>query len=424
MTPGSPVERPTVLFAPIRAVGRRLHEREILRIERTVLDFLIAEPAPPRAAARAKVLLAANVERLKALSRDPFTQFCAGARALLHALPGKLRDPLSRLARAAVASRPEAGPKGGAGPEADQALAVPFGPAFPAPSLKSAVGVVAHVFYPELAPDIREYLEAIPGPVELYLSTDEPGKAEQLRSAFAGWAAGRVEVRLAPNRGRDVAPKLITFADVYDRHEVVLHIHSKKSPHDSDLKLWREFVFETLMGGRAVASSILALFEQFPEIGMVAPQHYFAVRNGIGWGRNWADAESLARGMGLALDPDVPFDFPSGSMFWARSAALQPLLDLHLTPQSFPPEAGQEDETAAHAIERLYYHSTERAGLRWLKVCRPELAAATWSLVTPVTMRADVAAFLNRAPRLGSVIARPRARSGLIESRIPSGGGS
>src|SRR5262249_13012858 len=102
--------------------------------------------------------------------------------------------------------------------------------------------------------------------------------------------------------------------------------------------------------------------------------------------------------------------FPSGSMFWARSAALRPLLDLNLSYGDFPEEAGQIDGTPAHAIERLYYYACERAGFTWLKVAHPELFAHTPAIV-PIDSAPALDRFISKHGRRlpGDDLPEPRA---------------
>ena len=83
----------------------------------------------------------------------------------------------------------------------------------------------------------------------------------------------------------------------------------------------------------------------------------------------------------MNLRADAALDFPAGSMFWARGAALRPLLDLGLSFDDFPAETGQTDGTLAHAIERLFLHSCERAGYGWLKIANPALYFRTDTIV-------------------------------------------
>lgn len=64
-------------------------------------------------------------------------------------------------------------------------------------------------------------------------------------------------------------------------------------------------------------------------------------------------------------------------MFWARTAAVRPLVDLALRFDDFTVEAGQKDGTLAHAIERIFFHTCEYAGFNWIKIARRELYAST-----------------------------------------------
>jgi hypothetical protein len=57
-------------------------------------------------------------------------------------------------------------------------------------------------------------------------------------------------------------------------------------------------------------------------------------------------------------------------MFWARSKALQRLLDLDLRFDDFPEEQGQIDGTLAHAVERSFAFLAEANGCHWAKIAR------------------------------------------------------
>ena len=285
--------------------------------------------------------------------------------------------------------------------EQEHSLELPLG--YAAPERRPRVAVVLHAFHIGLLPEFRAYLDHIPAPADLFISTDTDEKRAAVEACFAGWAKGSVEVRVMPNRGRDIAPKLVGFADVHDGHDYVLHLHTKSSPHESRLVGWRGYLLETLLGSPSVVQGVFEAFARAPNLGMLAPQHIDELRPWIRWGDNYPTAERLAKRMGLALSPTAPLDFPSGSMFWARSAALRPLLDLRLSFDDFPVESGQTDGTLAHAIERLYFLVCEQAGFDWLKIAaRGELHDQ--SRVSAVSNPQELDRFLARYRlRLGAL---------------------
>jgi lipopolysaccharide biosynthesis protein len=99
--------------------------------------------------------------------------------------------------------------------------------------------------------------------------------------------------------------------------------------------------------------------------------------------------------LGVTMSPRRPLDFPSGSMFWCRPAALRPLLDLGLTSADFPDEQGQTDGTAGHAVERLFLASVEKAGFEWLKVAIPDHFEQRDTIVA-IGQTSDISTFLAR----------------------------
>jgi hypothetical protein len=279
--------------------------------------------------------------------------------------------------------------------EQEYSLELPLGYVPPPLPAQPHVAVVLHAFHIELLQEFRGYLEHIPFPADLFISTDTTAKQQVVQACFADWDRGTVEVRVLPNRGRDVAPKLVGFASVHDRYEYVLHIHTKSSSHASGLAGWRGYLLETLIGSPEVIHGVFEAFAQAPRLGMLAPQHIDELRPWIRWGTNFETAEALAVRMGFSPPRRAPLDFPSGSMFWARSAALRPLLDLGLDFTDFPDECGQTDGTLAHAIERLYFLVCEHAGFNWMKIAaRGELHDQRG--VTAVTGSQSLKRFLSR----------------------------
>ena len=252
--------------------------------------------------------------------------------------------------------------------ELDRAFEIPFGAPIAHPFSRAAI--IAHVFYLEYAEEILTYLRNLTIPADLFVSTDSDAKAAELERIFAAYTNGTVEVRITPNRGRDIAPKLVGFRDVYDRYEIFLHIHSKRSPHGGEaLVPWRRYLYDHLIGSPEIVDSNLALLGT-DNVGVVFPQHMFAVRGVLNWGYDFPFARDLLARTNFRLTKDHLLEFPSGSMFWARSGALRKLLDVGLSFDDFEEEAGKVDGTLAHAIERSYLFFCERAGFRWAKVSR------------------------------------------------------
>ena len=294
--------------------------------------------------------------------------------------------------------------------EIDYSAAVPFGYA-PQPGAPR-LAVICHIFYDALAPEIRRYLRNIPFPFDLFISTDEDAKKATIEASFADFEPGRVEIRIVPNRGRDIAPKLVAFADIYPNYDYVLHLHSKASKHADVLELWRMFLLENLLGSPEIVASVFDAFTRRPDLGIVASQHFEPVRHWINWGGNFRATTRLAERLGIPLVADRLLDFPSGSMFWARTAALKPLLDLHLKFADFDIESGQVDKTFAHAIERLYFHICERAGYRWMKIAHPPLFAVTPAIV-PINAPDELDRFFTAYGRalLGEDLPAPRTKA-------------
>jgi len=229
------------------------------------------------------------------------------------------------------------------------------------------VGVMAHVYYPDLIEEFAAALSLLPVPYALLVSVVDADGEEQARRRFVTLPnLSNLVVKRVENRGRDIAPLLVAFHDEILALDVVGHIHTKKSFYTGrEQDEWRRYLIQSLFGSPERLAWILGMFQADLELGMVYPESYAGVPL---WGHTLlsnADAcQALANRMGIAVDRQRYIDFPAGSMFWARVPALRPLYDLRLRLEEFPAELGQIDGTLHHAVERLLGIVTRHQGYR------------------------------------------------------------
>ena len=222
------------------------------------------------------------------------------------------------------------------------------------------VGVFLHIFYPELGETIATYLKNIPCNIDIFISTKEDS-VEELKNIFARLNnAKKIEVRNFRNIGRDVAPFVVGFKDQILNYDLILKLHSKKSPHSNALSGWFLHCLDNLIGSESITATNLKALDS-PETGIVYPIENYALSLGIKhdscWGHedgNYIKARPFLKRFNLNhIKRKTPFRFPTGTMFWCKPELLKPILDCDLSWNDFDEEGGQIDGTTAHSIERL-----------------------------------------------------------------------
>lgn len=242
-----------------------------------------------------------------------------------------------------------------------------FPPPRPIGDVQLRVGVMLHLFYPDLAEEFAIALSRMPIPIVLLVSVVDADAEAHVRATFAHIEAiEHLEIARVPNRGRDIAPLLVTFREALLELDIVGHLHSKKSLYTGSVQdQWRRYLVHSLLGDRERIAWQLGMFAAEPTLGLIYPESHETVPL---WGHTWlgnvADARSLAARMGFSIDPHAYIDFPAGSMFWARTDAIRPLLSLRLSLDAFPEETGQLDGTVQHALERLFVAVARAGGYR------------------------------------------------------------
>jgi|GEM_PF-1627041 len=223
------------------------------------------------------------------------------------------------------------------------------------------IGLHIHVFYEDLFMEIMDRLELNQVKPDLLITIansiqDTRAIVEKLR----GYQA-KVEIRIVKNKGRDIGAFLTEFGtSLIAQYDIIGHLHTKKSVHvaDSIAKEWREFLLENLLGGRLpMADIIVEALAEDEKIGLVFPSDPYT----NAWDQNRAIGKELLLRLGIDKFYEQ-FNFPVGTMFWARTVALKPLLDLKLTYQDYPEEPLPIDGTILHALERIIPFVVEKEG--------------------------------------------------------------
>ncbi|PPT83625.1 polysaccharide biosynthesis protein [Xanthomonas arboricola pv. zantedeschiae] len=245
-----------------------------------------------------------------------------------------------------------------------------FGTPVPLSQLQLKVGVMVHVFYPDLIDEFAQSLQHMPVGYDLLVSVMDETAAAQARERFSKLPQiQKLEIRVVPNRGRDIAPLLVTFREQILALDVVGHLHTKKSLYTgSEQGEWRRYLVSSLMGSPERIAWQLGMFQAEPRLGMLYPASYEEVPL---WAHTWLSnfevCRTLAQRLGFDIDASEYIDFPAGSMFWAKVDALRSLYALNLELEDFPEERGQIDGTLHHAVERIFVavvrHQQYRIGI-------------------------------------------------------------
>ena len=237
-------------------------------------------------------------------------------------------------------------------------------------NLPLRVGVHAHIYNPDLIPELAARLSRLPPQAMIFVTTDDASaNSADLSRAIERHLSRATIVRVC-NRGRDIWPFMMLLRDGAFRDvDIVLKIHTKTSPNLLPAPIagavWRRRMLFELLGSVPAIHAIVGRFAQMPNLGLIGPiglrvpSYLLSRREALG--ANAPAIRLLAQRTGI--NPDAA-DFFAGSMFWVRPRALEPLLKLNLSADDFPAEQGQVDGTLQHAIERLFVAAAKCSGFR------------------------------------------------------------
>lgn len=241
----------------------------------------------------------------------------------------------------------------------------------PGIAAQKKLALVMHIHFPELIEECLSYAAAMPDTADIYITTNTEDKKKQIEKSFSRLACHRLDIRIVPNKGRDVAPFLVEFAEVYKQYDYICHVHDKKAGQLKPGSIGTSFAykcFENVLKSGAYVDNVISTFEENSRAGLLVPpppnhaDYYITL--GCEWGNNYANTVKLAEELGInvSIREDKEPIAGLGSYFWVRSEALAPVFSRRWTYDDFPDEPVADDGTIMHAIERIYPFAAQSAG--------------------------------------------------------------
>jgi lipopolysaccharide biosynthesis protein len=219
--------------------------------------------------------------------------------------------------------------------------------------------VILHVWYLDVFEEILQILLSQDNKWRLTITT--PRELAERVSSILRTQNVEHRILVVENRGRDVLPFLIAANQLLSEGvDVVLKLHTKRSPHRHDGDQWRNDILGSLVKD-ANGNRLKAELQADPNLGLIAPAGHTQPMSYY-WGANESRVRAMLHRVGVRSADLMRETFVSGSMFWVRLESLRPLLDADLSTSDFEDEQGQLDGTLAHAIERMFSLCIRDAG--------------------------------------------------------------
>ncbi|MDN5275353.1 MAG: glycosyl transferase [Candidatus Saccharibacteria bacterium] len=222
--------------------------------------------------------------------------------------------------------------------------------------------IILHLYYLEMWPYFSEkirYMLTV-GKYDLFVNIphDSSLMAIKLENDIKADYANAIVLH-TPNHGRDVLSFLKIAKKLNEKgYEWILKLHSKKSPQREDGKDWSNEIISNLVACDEKKMTKITQIMTYQNTAVIGPAGSYVplttFYNDNQPKVHWLLTEIFGRPSADDINANNgQYGFFAGTMLWIRLTAIQPILNLPLTANNYPPESAQLDGTVAHAIERL-----------------------------------------------------------------------
>ena len=221
------------------------------------------------------------------------------------------------------------------------------------------IAVQVHLFYDDLIEYIINKTNNIPTKFDLYISITSNQIYSHLEKYINKYSnCSHYQILIVENRGRDVLPFLNQMKSLLNNYKYICHMHSKKTKQNPELGfLWRNYLFNNLLGNVQIVREILNDFENNEKIGFIYPESFYKIIYHLPI--LLTDTKKWMNFLFDKLFPNYQIgylsNFPAGNMFWAKVKAIHQIFEYNFT-EYFPNEEDQIENTIMHAIERIWLY--------------------------------------------------------------------
>lgn len=233
--------------------------------------------------------------------------------------------------------------------------------------------VFCHIYYPELADELFEYIANIPHPCDLWVNIPStvswPDRIRIIESSNRSGCGDNRYFRISENRGRDIGGFLHLLDGAREsgrKYDLVAFVHSKAhNGLGANLgRLWRRQLLEPILGSPARVRQIIKWFWQEPKLGMVGADKWVYEESRTGGpeliNRTKLHLKRLRKRFEI---PETPGRFVAGTIFWARWKPLSEGLAFGNASQEELETLNRRDGLKYHAYETLFGLLMHKAGL-------------------------------------------------------------
>ena len=237
---------------------------------------------------------------------------------------------------------------------------------------KSLIAIQVHLYYEDLLEEVINKVNNIPSKFDLFITIISSLRSIKIKEYIKkNSKAHKYEIMIVENKGRDILPFIIQMKNKIKNYKYFCHIHTKKSKHKNSLGyIWRNYLFQNILGSKEIISEILSDFENFEKLGFIFPEPYYKItKNNYGFNNIEFGLNRLNKHyMNYILNKIFPgyeignfLVFPLGNMFWAKVNAIHQIFKIRFL-KLFPKELNQTNDTIMHAIERIWLYLVKLNG--------------------------------------------------------------